>query len=149
MLAALLVAAPASAGPMVMGEVVTTPLSVGQGETDAELGMGVGLRVGMPIDIVLVELVPEVGATVYGFGNDSTTAVLEAGGRFNVGKVVEPGVYGHALLRTGPHTRVGWDAGLSLDVTVIPFVDFGVQSGVMRFDGAPAVTVGAHAGIKL
>lgn len=148
MLAALLFANTAVAGPMIMIEGVTTPLSLTEGDTSSQLGNGLGIRVGMPVDIVLIELVPEVGATVWGLGNDRTDIVLEAGGRFNVGKIVEPGVYGHALYRaSAPH--LGWDAGLSLDVTVIPFIDFGVQGGLMKFEGAPAVTAGLHAGIKL
>lgn len=148
MLTALIFANSASAGPMIMAEAVTSPMSIGGGNPTAQLGNGVGGRIGLPVDLLLVELVPEVGATLWGIGGDKSTLVLEAGGRFNVGKIVEPGVYGHALYRLDNPT-LGWDAGLSLDVTLIPFIDFGVQTGVMRFEGAPALTAGVHAGIKL
>lgn len=147
MLVALILAPSAVAGPMIVAEAVTTPISLGDDPT-AELGTGFGLRAGLPVDLILLELVPEIGATAWGLDNDAPTVVLEAGGRFNIGKIVEPGVYGHILYRMR-NPIVGWDAGLSLDVTVLPVIDFGAQAGVMRFEGSPALTAGIHAGIKL
>ena len=116
--------------------------------TARNLGSGVGIRAGVPVDLLLIELVPEVGLTMW--MPDQAVFVPEVGARFNVGKILEPGAYGHVAYLFGEKGGVGWDAGLSLDLTLIPRIDLGVQAGVQRYGPvSPALTAGLHAGIKL
>ncbi len=145
MLAALMLANTAVAGPMVSGEAVAslTPL----GESAVDLGTGYGLRFGLPIDIAVVELQPEVGVTIW--RGEATMATPRVGGRFSFGKILEPGAYAHFVYLMGQESRRGWDAGVTLDFTAIPKVDLGVQAGLLSLQAAPTLTAGAQIGIKL
>ncbi|MBX2803149.1 MAG: hypothetical protein KTR31_36045 [Myxococcales bacterium] len=153
--AALMMASSAHAAPTVHIEGHSTVLTLG--DNAPQIGGGVGVRVGMPLNLVAIKLVPEIGITGW---QDLTKPVgdgllppallvPEAGARFSFGKVVEPGVFVHALLPLdGGGNDLGWDAGASIDVTAIPKVDFGLQAGVVSFGQAPALTAGGHLGIK-
>ena len=148
MLAALLFANTAAAGPVIAAEVVFTPTTLGDAAVD--LGTGYGARFGVPVDLVLVELIPEGGVTVWGIGSDSTVAVPEIGARFSVGKIIEPGLYGHVAYLPGANATMGWDAGATLELTLLPLIDAGVQGGVQKFGNADfAVTAGLQASLKL
>ena len=143
---ALMLAQTAAAGPMLHAEAVTTVATMG--DRSLNLGTGYGLRAGLPVDVLLVELVPEIGVTVW--QDAELTIIPEAGARFNFGKVLEPGAYAHVAYIPGTVPTWGWDAGVALDVTVIPKIDFGVQAGLQRYgEVMPSLTAGFHAGIKL
>lgn len=97
-------------------------------------GIGGAVRFGREYDLLLLSLTPEFMGSLHEFsdpGNELTYAGL-AGGRATIGKVIEPGVFahigaGHASLPGDGITGVALDLGLTLDITVIPAVDFGVH----------------------
>ncbi len=144
LLATALLTSAAHAAPTIHGEAVATmPLD----ENGLDLGIGTGLRVGVPLGLVGVHLVPEAGLTLWpGAG---TLIVPEVGARVRFGKLIEPGAYAHALFPLGDTYQTGWDAGLSLDVTAVPKLDLGLQAGVMDISGAFVPTLGLSAGLRL
>ncbi len=118
------------------------------GEAAPQLGTGVGARLGLPIDLGPIELVPEAGAS---FWLGDGLIVPDVGARARFGAAIQPGLYAHALFplpTPGGPTR-GWDAGASLDVTLLP-VDIGVHAGALTL-GGPALptTTSLVAGVRL
>jgi len=98
-----------------------------------QLGTGLGARVGLPIDLGPIEVVPEAGTT---FWMGDGLIVPDLGARARFGAAVQPGAYAHVLFplpTPGGPTR-GWDAGGSLDVTFLP-VDLGVHAGAVTLSG--------------
>jgi hypothetical protein len=98
-----------------------------------QLGTGLGARVGFPIDVGPIEVIPEAGAT---FWMGDGLLAPDLGARARRGAAVRPGAYAHVLFplpTPGGPTR-GWDAGGSLDVTFLP-VELGVHAGAVTFDG--------------
>ena len=97
----------------------------------AALGTGFSGSLGYGVDLALVEVIPQVGATWF---SESQRFLPRAGGRMMIGKVVEPGVYAHVVFADGLSVapgRAGWDAGALLDVTAIPHLDIGLHAGVL------------------
>jgi hypothetical protein len=106
--------------------------------------------VGYSADLGLVSVVPEVAVAKF-----SDIWIPKIGGRIQVGKVIEPGVYGHLLLplfrQESPVS--GWDAGAVLDFTAAPMIDVGLHGGVMVIDPSPRQTTitpvfGIHAALS-
>lgn len=128
---------------------------------DTKMGGGGALRIGQKFDLLLLSLTPEVGGNYHAFGGDDQTRIYSGfvGGRVGFGKIVEPSVFAHWGLAhsEGAQSRTGsvLDAGLALDVTLLPLIDFGVHGGynVMTASGDnPAlkfVTFGAQAALVL
>ncbi len=123
-------------------------------------GSGGALRLGREADLVLVSLTGEIGGSYHSFSGTPDVSVWRGfvGGRFAVGKILEPGVYGHlgiGRLSVDPGSRTSptFDGGLFLDLTVLPLVDLGVHAGydtVLGKDGAQAFdyyVAGAHAAL--
>jgi len=124
-------------------------------------GGGGALRIGQEFDLLLVSLTPEVGGSYHSFGGDDKTRLYAGflGGRFAVGKIIEPSIFGHVGVghvqgfesRTAPLL----DGGLALDFTLLPLIDLGVHGGYNmmfpRDDGSALefVTLGAHAALVL
>jgi hypothetical protein len=106
-------------------------------EDDIEGGSGGAIRLGRQADLVAITLTGEIGGGYHGFGGDADLRVYRGflGGRLQVGKILEPGIYGHlgiAKLDVDPgdsRTAPTFDAGLFLDLTVLPLVDVGVHAG--------------------
>ncbi|MBW8885977.1 MAG: hypothetical protein JF612_14655 [Planctomycetia bacterium] len=81
------------------------------------------------------------------------------GGRFAVGKIIEPSIFGHVGVGhvQGFETRTApiMDAGLALDFTLLPLIDLGVHGGynvmLPRNDGSALkfFTLGAQAALVL
>ena len=147
-LLAVAVASPAFAAPIVgVHTEAASPLSA-----EDALGTGFSGTVGYGFDPALVEVIPEVGAT---WDAQSRRFLPRVGGRVMVGKVVEPGVYAHAVMADGLSLapgRAGWDAGALLDLTAIPHLDVGVHAGVLALPGATDrpdthLTAGLHLGV--
>lgn len=100
-------------------------------------GSGGAVRLGRQADLVLVTLTGEIGGSYHGFGGSPDVTVYRGfiGGRLQVGKILEPGIYGHlgvGKLNVDPgdaRTAPTFDAGLFLDLTVLPLVDVGVHVG--------------------
>jgi hypothetical protein len=105
-------------------------------EDDVESGSGGAIRLGRQADLVLVSLTGEIGGSYHGFAGEREVSVYRGflGGRLQVGKILEPGIYGHlgiGKLNDEPDSRTAptFDAGLFLDLTVLPLVDLGVHAG--------------------
>lgn len=130
-------------------------------ELDTKLGGGGALRIGQKFNLLLISLTPEVGGSYHAFGGNDETRLYRGflGGRLGFGKIVEPSVFAHWGLAhlEGLQTRTGTvlDAGLALDITLLPLVDFGVHGAynVMtpNADGAALkyLTFGAQAALVL
>lgn len=98
-------------------------------------GGGGAVRLGRKYDLLLVSFTPELGGNYHTFADDASTRVYSGflGGRFGVGKILEPSIYGHVgygrvdgyQARSAPVL----DAGLALDLTLLPLVDLGVHGG--------------------
>jgi hypothetical protein len=145
-LAVALASTSAFAGPEVAvdGE-VAVPLSAPTGDKDSlDSGAGVKVRVGYQFHIPLLRITPEAG---YGFdwfsgdgGGGSPHAWdmqrIFAGGRIGLGEIVVPSAYAHGgfgwRTTSDPGVPAGsglaFDAGLALDLHVIPHVGFGAHA---------------------
>ena len=144
-LAALLLAGQqAEAKPVIAAEVLQ---SFALGDA-TDLGMGIGGRIGWKLDLVALDIVPEAGITFW--TNDPLLAAPELGFRTSFLKVLEPGVYAHAVFPLREGAGVGWDGGLTLDFTLIPKIDIGGQAGLMSISGGPiTATAGGQISVKL
>ena len=120
------------------------------GKNAPQLGTGIGARVGLPIDVGPITLVPEGGATFW-IGDGLVVPDVGASARF--GTALQPGVYAHLLFplpTPGGPTR-GWDTGASLELTVLP-VDIGLHAGALTLSGpaqptTTALVGGVHLGL--
>jgi len=98
-------------------------------------GGGGALRLGQKFDLLLVSFTPELGGALHSFGGSDQTKLYEGfvGGRFGVGKILEPSIFGHVGIGHvhGFETRTApmLDAGLALDFTLLPLVDLGLHGG--------------------
>lgn len=97
-------------------------------------GGGGALRVGSELDLIVVTLIPEAYLSYHAFSEaDSSITTGKLGGRLRIGKIIEPGVYGHfgiaSVSSGGPsYTSPAFDLGFTLDLTLIPFVDIGAHA---------------------
>jgi hypothetical protein len=131
-------------------------------DSNANAGGGFGIRLGQQLDVSPVVLTPELAFTYHGFSGDFAPRVYRgaAGLRLGVGKVIRPGAFGHlgighmAVDSPGPdlsHTAFTWDAGVFLDLVVLPLLSIGVHGAFNHLNGDVSsfqwVTVGAHAAL--
>ena len=129
--------------------------------TGVDNGGGGALRIGSELDMILVSLIPEVVLGYHTFGGpaDASTLTGSLGGRIRFLKIVEPGIFAHAGLgRIGgddPHTGFAFDAGVTVDLTILPLIDLGVHAAWNRVFGGEDhaglsyATVGAHVALVL
>jgi hypothetical protein len=126
-------------------------------EPGVSRGMGGAVRLGYKLDLLLVQLTPEIGGAYHTFSGDAGATFTQGivGGRLALGKIVEPGVYGHlgyghVGTDFGGHSGVTADAGVTLDLTVLPLIDLGVHggyNGLLRtgsHDAFDSYVLGAH-----
>jgi hypothetical protein len=140
-------------------------LAFAQRPDRGDTGRGFALRFGNELDGVILSFTPEVVASYHGFSGSLQPSAVRGlvGGRLSFGKILEPGVYAHVgagrlsypdatspAFAGGAIWGLAWDAGGTLDLTVLPLVDLGVHAGYARVDGtdvAPTlgwVNVGVH-----
>jgi hypothetical protein len=124
-------------------------------------GGGGALRLGREFDLLLVSLIPELGASYHAFGGDDGTKVYAGfvGGRLALGKIIEPSVFAHLgvgrLSGAEERTAPMLDAGLALDLTLLPLINLGVHGAYNRMfprdDGSSLdfLTLGIHAALVL
>ncbi len=124
-------------------------------------GGGGALRLGQEFDLFLVSLTPELGGGYHAFGGKDETRLYSGfiGGRLAVGKIVEPSIFAHVGVAhtNGLETRTApiMDAGLAIDLTLLPLIDLGFHAGynamLPRNDGSALkfVTLGAQAALVL
>jgi hypothetical protein len=128
---------------------------------EIDAGGGGALRLGQEFDLFLVSLTPELGGSYHGFGGDERSKLYAGflGGRFTVGKIIEPSLFGHVGVGRldGPETRTAplLDGGLAIDFTLLPLINLGVHGAynvlLPRGDGEAFkfVTLGAQAALVL
>jgi hypothetical protein len=124
-------------------------------------GGGGALRLGQEFDLLLISLTPEFGGGYHAFGGNDETRLYSGfiGGRLAVGKIIEPSVFAHLGLAhtNGLENRTApiMDAGLAIDLTILPLIDLGFHAGYNamfpRDDGSALkfVTLGAQAALVL
>ncbi|HET7543615.1 MAG TPA: hypothetical protein VFK05_27270 [Polyangiaceae bacterium] len=106
-------------------------------EPSVSSGTGFNVRLGYKLDLKLLQLTPEVGGAFHTFSGDAGAKLAQGivGGRLSFLKVLEPGVYAHLgyghLSGNIGEGRSGAtaDVGLTLDLTFLPLIDFGVHGG--------------------
>jgi hypothetical protein len=98
-------------------------------------GFGGALRIGQELDLFLVSLTPELGGSYHAFNGTADSRIYAGflGGRLAFGKIVEPSIFGHVgvgrLEGAEAHTAPLMDAGLALDLTILPLIDLGLHAG--------------------
>jgi hypothetical protein len=97
----------------------------------ADDGYGLGMRFGHKYNLALIKLVPELGLRYSNFSGPSDEQAFSVlgGGRVGIDFIVEPAVFAHAgvghLWGRETNTSLAYDVGASLDLTVLPVIDFG------------------------
>ena len=133
-------------------------------DLEIDRGGGGAFRIGSELDLLLVTLIPELNLAYHSFGGerddrDATTFTGTLGGRIRFLKILEPGIFAHAgvghIGGYDPHTGFAFDAGLTLDFTLLPLIDLGVHAAWNRVFGGDEhpglsyATVGAHVALVL
>lgn len=132
--------------------------------SEIDQGGGGGVRIGLERDYFLVTMIPELQLNYHHLNantpDDATISSAKVGGRIRFFKIIEPGVFAHAGLghiggdRVYEHTGIAFDAGFTLDLTILPLVDIGLHTAWNRIfgddeDGVSYVTAGAHLALVL
>jgi hypothetical protein len=130
--------------------------------SEIDQGGGAGLRIGIERDFFLVTLIPELSFDAHHFNANSvdnaTISSAKLGGRIRFLKIVEPGIFAHAGLghiggdRTYEHTGIAFDAGFTLDLTILPLIDIGLHTAwnhIFGSDDISYATAGAHLALVL
>ena len=124
-------------------------------------GGGGALRLGQELDLFLVSLTPEIGGSYHSFTGDADARLYSGflGGRFAIGKIVEPSLFGHVGVGhvSGFESRTApvMDAGLAIDFTLLPLIDLGLHGAynvmLPRNDASALkfVSLGAQAALVL
>src|SRR3954471_20548579 len=120
------------------GTAVGVDLDYTNGINEPHVGSGTGfnVRLGYKLDLLVLQVTPEVGGAYHTFSGDASPKFSQGivGGRLQFGKVLEPGLYahlgyGHVSAEGGGHSGATVDAGVTLDLTLLPLVDVGVHAG--------------------
>jgi hypothetical protein len=101
--------------------------------------MGVAARAGYTFSSPLITFTPEAKL---GFQSPGTpnAFIMSGGARLNFFKGLSPAIFAHAGGLVGDISGFVWDAGVGLDLTVIPVFDIGIfcsytQVGHAQFTG--------------
>ncbi len=128
-------------------------------EAGVDPGAGGALRLGQELDLILLSLTPEVGASYHTFGGviEPTHTSAFVGARLTLGKVLEPGVFahfgvGHLSWEGDSETAPAFDAGVSLDLTLLPVIDIGAHAAydalmISEGDAFDWYRLGVHAAL--
>jgi len=132
--------------------------------SEIDSGGGAGIRIGLERDYFLVTMIPEVQLNYHRLNantaDDAVISAAKVGGRIRFFKIIEPGIFAHAGLaniagdRIYEHTGIAFDAGFTLDLTILPLVDIGLHTAWNRVfgddeSGLSYVTAGAHVALVL
>ena len=109
----------------------------GINEPSVSKGTGFNVRLGYKLDLLVLQLTPEIGGAYHTFSGDLSPHFSQGivGGRLAFGKILEPGLYAH--LGYGHLSAAGFDgysgatadAGVTLDLTLLPLIDVGAHAG--------------------
>jgi len=136
--AGLLVLASARDAHASSGTAIGVDLDYAHGisEPGTDNGTGFNVRVGYKLDLLVLQLTPEVGGAYHTFAGDADAKFSQGivGGRLAFGKILEPGVYahlgyGHVSEFGSSRSGATIDGGLTLDLTLLPLIDLGVHGG--------------------
>lgn len=129
-------------------------------DSDYDSGGGFAVRVGQQLRLPLIAITPELAFADHSFPDGPTAYRGLAGLRLGFGEIIRPGVFAHLglghLTLPSPfpsHTAFTYDAGVFLDLTVIPLLDLGIHGGYNRLNEGEGVaafdwaTIGAHAAL--
>lgn len=104
---------------------------------------------GYQLDMAIVDITPEVGLALDG------RLSPKVGARVRFGKLLKPGIYGHVVVDRSlalDGAKAGFDAGGSLDITLVPLVEAGLQLGIATVpqDNAlvPQLAAGGRVALK-
>lgn len=104
---------------------------------------------GYQLDMAIVDITPEVGLALDG------SLSPKVGARVRFGKLLKPGIYGHVVVDRSlalDGAKAGFDAGGSLDITLVPLVEAGLQLGIATVpqDNAlvPQLAAGGRVALK-
>lgn len=124
-------------------------------------GAGFGIRLGQQMRLPpLLSATPELTYTFHGFDNGPNVYRGTFGLRLGLGEILRPGVFAHVGMghvvpeEPAPtSTAFSYDAGVFLDFTLLPVLNFGAHSaytGVTSTKDAPSfrwMTLGLHAAL--
>jgi hypothetical protein len=133
-------------------------------ESEGDSGFGVALRGGLQLHLPFVALTPEIGLSYQGFTGIGDPSVFSgvAGLRAGFGEVLRLGGFAHAgvghldldMPGADPsRTSFTYDAGVFLDVTLLPLLDVGAHVAYNQLikdgedDAFHWMTFGAHAAL--
>jgi len=98
-------------------------------------GAGGALRIGNELDLLVISLTPELMGTYHQFEgpSDPTEFSGQIGFKLSALKIVEPGIFAHAGvgsvdLPVENLTGFALDTGVTLDLTVIPYIELGAHA---------------------
>jgi hypothetical protein len=130
-------------------------------------GGGGALRLGREFDAVVVSITPEIGGSYHALNGPIDASLYRgfAGVRLSLGKVIEPGIYGHVGYGhvsfdevpgafDESHGAFSYDVGATLDFTLLPVLDVGVHgaynglTGDSEFRQLNWVNVGGHVSVQ-
>ena len=121
------------------GTAIGVDLDYTNGINEPQVGSGTGfnVRLGYKLDLLVAQLTPEIGGAYHTFSGDAGAKLAQGivGGRLQFLKVLEPGIYahlgyGHLSGSVGDgRSAATADAGVTLDLTLLPLVDLGVHAG--------------------
>lgn len=131
-------------------------------EPHIDSGGGGALRLGYELDLAVLSLTPEIGGSYHALGGriDVKHYAGFVGGRVSFGKVLEPGVFAHlgigrlsADVGDASDTGPAFDAGVTLDFTLLPILDLGVHAAYANLimdegENFDWVRLGAHAALS-
>lgn len=138
---------------------------------DFSAGSGFGIRIGQQWHLPLIVLNPELGFSYANFASHSPTVYRGVvGARLGIGEIVRFGVLAHIgfahigypdrvgdaqLVADADHTGLTFDAGISVDFTLLPLLDLGVHATYNNADTADRLKqlqwleFGVHAALVL
>jgi hypothetical protein len=108
---------------------------------NVESGPAFGIRIGAQLHLPLITLTPEVGFHYASFTDGPEVYRGIVGGRVGIGELLRFGVFAHLGFARqefefggldASHTGLTLDAGLFLDLTIIPLIDIGVHMAYGR-----------------
>jgi hypothetical protein len=136
---AWLLSAPAARADLAIGADLETVVPLEFDQVDA--GPAFGIRIGAQLHLPLITLTPEVGFHYASFTDGPNVYRGIVGGRVGIGELLRFGVFAHLgfarqvwelAARDVSHTALTLDAGLFLDLTIIPLIDIGVHMSYGR-----------------
>ena len=130
-------------------------------------GGGGAVRLGREFDALLISITPELGGSYHALNGVFDASLYRgfAGVRLSLGKVIEPGIFGH--LGYGhisydevvgafdeSHGAFSYDVGATLDFTLLPVLAVGAHgaynglTGDSRFKAVNWVNAGGHVTVR-